>query len=262
MFGAGTGSSDVGRLGVLVTLARAGGYDPGRYRAVPESKRAAAATLTATRCRGRLHVGSLLTQLGTFAIASGLLAWLARSLMTQLLSKELEAHKAALSRELEAHKAGLERQEFEHRTRFSHVYDRRGRVLEELYMKLIKAAEAIRELSLRGSPGPEGDDPYFNAARDSGRELIQFYTDKKLYLDRELIEGMDQFTAVLHRAFVTFMLDRRPITESTPEHERQRRIRVWDEAFSAVQNDVPRLQEKIEALMRKQLGIDNGQSAN
>ena len=95
-------------------------------------------------------VKELVTILGGTVAAVAAVAWLARSLATHLLSKDLERHKAALQAqsvlELEKLRAELTRRTLEHEVRFRRVDEKDElRFLAELYRRLLRLYESCIE---------------------------------------------------------------------------------------------------------------------
>ncbi|HVS87554.1 MAG TPA: hypothetical protein VHF01_04965 [Candidatus Acidoferrum sp.] len=92
----------------------------------------------------------VLESIGKFAVVTGLLAWLTRSIVTQLLARDLEKYKleltAAHSAEVERLKADLRAAAFEHETRFSQLHEERGKVIAELYKQLATVDTAFKTM--------------------------------------------------------------------------------------------------------------------
>ena len=124
----------------------------------------------------------LLQKLGTFAIASGLLLWAIKSLVSQ-----------SLARDIEKFKADLRSTSFEHETRFARLHETRAQIITELYKRLVQTEEAIRSLLLRdtGEDFPEvADDEKIEKLHSAtGKkiwDLERFFDEHRLYFDDEL----------------------------------------------------------------------------
>lgn len=95
----------------------------------------------------------LMRVLGEFAIAAGFIAWLVKSLVSALLSKDLETHKASLQSQTQAE---VERLKFEltlvaqrQATEFSALHAKRAELVSELYPLLMALEHAVGILSIR-----------------------------------------------------------------------------------------------------------------
>lgn len=82
----------------------------------------------------RMNWLTVLQDLGAFAIASGLLTWLIRKLVSQSLARDLEAFKAGLTRataiDLESYRAQLDRSIFVTRAQFETEFEAYKRLFE------------------------------------------------------------------------------------------------------------------------------------
>jgi hypothetical protein len=131
--------------------------------------------------------------LGTIAIGSSALTWLAKSVFSQMLSRDLEAFKARLQREstieIEGLRGELKRLGFEHETRYAKVYEKRAVVLEELFKRLVRANRAFTDRFRTGhlAGEPSLDEQTVKAA-EAGNEFVDYFSENLLFIDESLRE--------------------------------------------------------------------------
>jgi hypothetical protein len=79
----------------------------------------------------------------------GAAAWLAKSLVTHLLRKDVESFKAQLQFDknlmMDKFRADLEKASLEHRVRFSKLHEKRAEVIAELYSLIVVANQEIED---------------------------------------------------------------------------------------------------------------------
>jgi len=113
------------------------------------------------------------------------IAFLARSIVKQVLDKDLENYKTKLSAE-------AEKARFEHQVRFSKLHEKRGEVIADLYKKLIEANRAAASFA---SPAEWAGEPSKKEkALEAGKKIIKFYQyfdERKIYLGKELSKKIE-----------------------------------------------------------------------
>lgn len=151
----------------------------------------------------------LIVALGGFGVVVAALAWLGRSLITHLLSKDLENHKNRIEtlyqQNMDAYRHELEKIQIEHEVRFTALHQKRMDVIAEFYALLLELSEISKLMSLSGLfPMPER--PRYQAqlvdALKKGLdklESVKHYFDKnRLYFSGDLADKVDQFIDAIH----------------------------------------------------------------
>ena len=89
----------------------------------------------------------IFTIFGSGAIVIIAVAWVVRSLVSHVLSRDIERHKAALQAqsvlELEKLRADLTKRTLEHEVRFRRVDEKLSEVLAEVYRRLFRLYESV-----------------------------------------------------------------------------------------------------------------------
>ena len=187
---------------------------------------------------------------GTAAIA-----FLARALIRQLLSRDLEQFKASLQMEhtgqAEKLRADLKAIAFERETMFSRLHQRRFEVIEELYRLLAQAQQAFAELvsPMSYTGGPSQEDK-MRAAGNSGAEFLRFFDQHRLFLEDSLCEEITKLRNELKDIWITFVV----YGDDDPDL-RKEKLKKWKEAWEKMEKVVPGLRRDIEQKMRTALGI-------
>jgi hypothetical protein len=112
------------------------------------------------------------------------LGYLAKSLMSQLLAKDLKHFETKLSQAsavaAEELKHSLSLVAHEHHVRFNHLHDKQAVVLEDIYAKLLEFEDASAALTLANNDTPENLMEFaLNRAQDAGREPAQYIRKKR-----------------------------------------------------------------------------------
>ena len=165
--------------------------------------------------------------LGGTAIAVAALAWLARSLIGQFLSKDIERYKTEIQaksdKEIETFKAGL-RIEIDKATfKFNTLHDKRAKVIAQLYEMLddLYGNTQLLLFEFKRRQTREDTDRKHHAHRRNPWELIKgihylteeelakvefvgksardtyaFYRSHKIYFPREICDDIDRFLSL------------------------------------------------------------------
>jgi len=193
---------------------------------------------------------TLLQNVGAFAIASGLLAWLLKKLVSQFLSRDLETFKADLKRahavEIENLKSDLRAASFEHETRFARLHETRAKIVAELYKRLVQAEDAIRILrtEVQFAEQKEREKLFVDVGLQTS-ELVQFFEERRIYFDEAVCRLMDKQILNVSRAWLYGM----PFTVSTGLREQAQKH------LDQLANAIPLVRQAIEAEMREMLGV-------
>ena len=119
----------------------------------------------------------IIASIGGSAALFGIIGWLAKSLISQLLLKDIANHKSKLQYDSEIEitrfKKEIEKTAFEHQVRFSKLHDMRGEVLADLYKLLVESVWVTRSLA---SPAEwAGEPPKNEKYADAMNKLGEFF---------------------------------------------------------------------------------------
>ena len=184
---------------------------------------------------------SLLVGFGGNAALFLVIGYFGRSLMMQVLAKDVAKFKA-----------NLQIAAVEHQVRFSKLHKRRAEVLAELYKLLV---EAIWETSTFTSPmqwegDPEKRDQYVTAM-NAITKYFRFFDQNRIWLATDLCNSLEEFAKQLRKPAINLSVYL-SIEHPTPETAKEL-SNVWSEAWNSVENDIPKLRQAIEGEFRSLL---------
>lgn len=178
----------------------------------------------------------------------GGMVFLLRKLFEQLLSRDLEKHKARLQIEFEQSKLRLENQLqtklFQFQTKFSLYHQKQASVISELYEKLSEAqmylSRSVHPIQLGGRSPKEK----FDEADEKRVDLARFYNRNRIYLDEDVCLKMDSILTAMHTSAVKFS-----VSQSEPKSGSD--IEMWVEAWKVMENEIPPIKEALERKFRQ-----------
>ncbi|MEZ5493003.1 MAG: hypothetical protein R3E61_00040 [Pseudomonadales bacterium] len=209
--------------------------------------------------------------LGGMAILVAAMAWLARSLINSILSKELEKFKSDL--QISAHRHAVE---------YSSLHARRAEYIAELYSKSVKLYQGIISLSMELGKRSFRAEQYENHEKRNAepweikegihtlspeeeikakslhkeyKEFMSFYNEKKIYFSEEVCSLIESFAnlagymGVMYQNVALRDEDDSPYINPMVE-------KTWFKAGEKV----PKLLEELEKEFRMLLGVSGGKA--
>jgi len=203
----------------------------------------------------------LIKSLGGLAILAVALAWLTKSIITHLLSKDVEAYKSRIAsesaREIEQFKAQLQMMAREHEVRFSKLHEKRADIISELYV-LLREANSSNELfdlvfqtgPLPGSPfnpdaADQSRDQFAEEAEDKCARVSIFFIRHKLFFSEELSEKMEKLISAISQPSALYQM--RHLRQVLGIGEPQE---VRSEILELLRNERPNIQHILKLLER------------
>jgi len=190
---------------------------------------------------------NLVEALGLFTIAAGILAFLLRSLLKHILSRDLAKFEAELASrhgiQAERLRADLNIAAFEHQTRFTRFHERRAEVLDQLYKRIWRTAGAFEDYTRPLQWG--GEDAMKQKRQDAAEranELINYFGENKLYVDESLAGDIEDLIITVRKAWSDFTVGGTEVKPTSKE---------WLEVHRRFKEKVPTLFQAIEGRMRK-----------
>jgi hypothetical protein len=213
---------------------------------------------------GGMDWKGVITSVGGATAAIGAVAWIVRSLLSQVLSRELEAYKQILLKDLESHKQNLKAEadrELAHlstrlqiaaareRTRFDLLHQRRAEVVAKVYSLTFKVHRAARSFTrpMEWSNEPSKQEK-FKELGEVGNELGVYFGENRIYFPEGTCISFDDFYKKIQIATQAMYDDLNPAAP--------RKTDAWSEAWKTVSQDVPPMLAKLEAQFREILGAE------
>jgi len=204
---------------------------------------------------------AVIVAFGGNLVLLAVLGFLARSLLSQLLAKDLKHFETKLSQasavaaeELKHH---LSLVAHEHNVRFSRLHEKQAQVLENIYAKLLDFEDASSAMALADNDTPEHLLEFsLRRAEDAGRELAQYIRRHEIFLPAEVSQQLqalqDRVTSLLSTCsfnLVSKMLANDGKPELFPETRE-----AWAEVHLYLEHEAPDVRRTLEADFRKRLG--------
>jgi len=200
-----------------------------------------------------------LLTLGGTAVAVAAVAWLARSIVTQWLSKDVEAYKTRLKAEsdvaLERVRSDLQIAAARRSIEFSRIHEKRLEIISELAGKISAFHERVSAyVSTWEWAGAPSKEERRKLVRDALAELNKYFIPRRFFLPKRTIEKIDAFRAGLYKISTDF----RFFVEQGRDfkHDPMKDMDIWTQASAYTAKEAPKLIAELEDDFRKILGIE------
>jgi len=202
---------------------------------------------------------AILLNFGGTATLLAILGWLARSIGTQLLAKDIEHFKselsAASSATTERLKHDLQLAATEHQVRYSKLQARRGEVIAEMYGLLVEAHWASQSFA---SPaefvGEPSKQEKYASAMDKIAEFYRFFDKNKIFLPAEFCLRTEEFLKKMRKQVISFGVHVSREKDYVLKEESEAKFNAWVEAIDYFDKEVPEARAMLENELRALLG--------
>ena len=184
---------------------------------------------------------------------------LARSLLGQVLTKDLERFKADL---LAASAASTERLKHElhiaaqeRHVLISKLHERRATVIAELYGMLVEAHWAAQDFAspIEWSGEPTKREKFVTATNKSV-DFFRYFDKNRIYLPSELCAKLEAFNREMRAKVVGFGVYVRLEEPGMPDESSRRKMDAWSAASDYFDKEAPKTRAALEAELRKIIG--------
>lgn len=195
----------------------------------------------------------LLKFIGGSAVLLAVVAWLIRSLIRHVLTKDIEKYKYDLKREaekeLEAIKASLNIEALTYQIRFSKLHDRRADVIEQLYRKIValETAAGCLETEFQMDDYEELKEKA-DSLIDRFFEVHSFIEDNKIYFSEELSNNIKEFNTLYFNLSIGIYY------QSKPDNKKGF-IEAFQKERDKFDSQNKKIKTVIESDFRKLLGV-------
>lgn len=200
----------------------------------------------------------LLALIGNVALLA-VLGWLAKSVMTQFLSRDIEKFKSTLSETsaitTERFKHDLQVTAIEHQVRFAKLYERRAEVIAELYGFLVEAHWASQSfVSLMDLAGDPSKEEKYATAMNKAAEFYRYFDKNRIYLPQATCDQLEQFVRNMRHQIIGFGVYASKEDSHLPAHAVEKKYNAWMKAAEYFDTEVPKARATLEAELRSILG--------
>ncbi len=181
----------------------------------------------------------IVTTLGLSALLVSAVAWLARSIITHVLSKDIERFKLQIQKEA-----------LEHQIRFRRVDEKVAEALSQVYGRLYPFVRAAKSyvLELESSNEPSKEEKLEITAK-AQREFKQCLLDNRLYMPNSLYERAADLARKLAQITSDFRRGLRQEGRAVTTED------FWATAVEGVEQEAEPLFSDIVAAIQKRLGV-------
>ena len=184
-------------------------------------------------------------------------AWLARTLVKQSLSRDLEKFKAVLS----SHDLSVERLKHElqivaneRAVVVAKLHEKRAEVVAQTYSLLVDTQSACADLAapFDWSGAPSKGEKY-KAAFSAARDFYVYFDKHKIYLPPEACTKIESFVEGMREKAIGFgiYVDGSPWNQGAVKEKHE----AWDAAWKHMKDEVPAAREALENELRSLIGV-------
>lgn len=205
-----------------------------------------------------MDIEQVITAIGGSAVLFGAMAWLARSIIKHVLSKDIEKHKINLQaesqKELVRLQSSLQLVEFEHQVRFSQLHERKVTIIGEMYSRLVglhRSASTFVKYYQTVEEQKKKD--YLEQLWDAADSHNEYFDKHRIFFREELCLKIDDFNNKLSEAcskLAFFFQEAKAIKVSDKQV-----WEAWNNALQTIESEVPVIKQLLEQSFRQELGV-------
>ena len=205
-----------------------------------------------------MSIEQVITAIGGSAVLFAAMAWLARSIITHVLSKDIDKYKINLQaesqKELVRLQSTLQLVEFEHQVRFSQLHERKVSIIGEMYSRLVRLHKSATDfVKYYQTVNDQKKENYLKQLWDSADSHNEYFDRHRIYFQKELCEKIDNFNNKLSEAcskLAFFFQEAEAIEISTVQV-----WEAWNDAMNSMEKEVPDIKRLLEEHFRNELGV-------
>jgi hypothetical protein len=179
------------------------------------------------------------------------LGFLFRSLISQLLTKDIEKFKTQLKadadKSVEQYKSTLQMTALEHQVRFSKLHEKRAQVIADLYERFVTAYSDTDTYHFwLGAAGSQAYEGQAHEAMKSLEQAYKFFEMSRIYLSESLSLELDNFfhaTRNLTQDVEALVRKSDPIVELPSQAEK--------ETLETLRSELPAMRQRLDAEFKK-----------
>ena len=210
---------------------------------------------------------SIFAALGGAAILVTAAAWLARSLIGQFLSKDLERFKSELSSataaSVERTKHELQLAAQERNLLLTKLHEKRASVIAELYGLLVEAHWAAQDFA---SPMERAGEPNksekYATALNKAADFYRFFDKNRIYLPKDLCSNLEEFLKAMRNEVIGFGVYLTREEEHMSESAIVKKHNAWGNASTYFDKVAPKTRDLLEAELRRLIGVVERESSS
>jgi len=195
--------------------------------------------------------------IGGIAVASGIFAWLIKTIISHWLEKDVQGFKASLQSqtqlEIEKTKHELEKIATEHQIKFAKLHEKRADVILEMNKNIESLINSIQQLvSLVDFPAEPSRLEKMKKAGECLDEFLKHYRQNSIYLSENLSKKIKDLVDTLIKPAISFSVLLTGVNNDLEKVPGEK----WEKAWGEVEKLVPEIRESIGKEFRSILGVN------
>jgi hypothetical protein len=205
-----------------------------------------------------MGTGEIITAIGGSAALFGAMAWLARSVITHVLSRDLEKFKTNLQAETQQElirlQSSLQLVEFEHQVRFSRLHERQVDIVSEMYSRLVllhrTASTFVRYYH---SVDAQTKNEHVRQLWDAADKFNDYFEKHRIYFAKDVCSKIQGLNSKLSEACsqLVFFFQEAAAIKVTEDQIWE----IWNKGMETIESEVPKIKELLEQSFRELLGV-------
>lgn len=201
-------------------------------------------------------LGIIISSIGGSAILFGALAWLTKSIITHLLSKDIDQFKANLQLEAQKEMAQIQStlgiEAFEHQIRFSRLHEKRAEIISQIYSDIFDLHSSVDNF-VRLLPSSSSDENNTNLHKiwDSADRLKTSFGKNKIFFNKTICEKISTLNEIMSRPVGEIVIH----LEINKEQDWKILGKKYNYALDILEQKVPLIKSELESDFRNLLGV-------
>jgi len=202
---------------------------------------------------------TIIMAIGGNVVLLAVLGWLSKSLISQMLSKDIAGFKSSLKSESDAISQKLKHDfqitALEHQVKFSKLHEKRADVIAELYSLLV---QSYWDASSFASPmewnGEVNKQEKYSMAMNSVADFYRYFDKHRIYIPENLCIKIDNFVQEMRKKVIGFGVYVKYDDSQLPTNQLESKHKAWMDAWDYIERKVPETKSELENHLRILLG--------
>jgi hypothetical protein len=187
----------------------------------------------------------------TGTILMGAVGYLIKTLIEHFLNKDVDKFRSRLNLEIEKYKSEIQLEAEKDKIQYSLLQEKRALVISELYTLLSNFDSSIRDLMALFQPaGDKTQEEKAKIAAENGNKFLSYYNQHKIYFNKETCKLITEINEKFRKAWIDFQFKDKIVKEKSEDD-------LWIISWKTITEEIPLIENGLEDIFRKILGIEN-----
>ncbi len=202
----------------------------------------------------------VVSAVGSSAVLFGAVAWMVKSIVNHVLTRDIEKFKLSLQNENQQEQlrmqSTLQLHEFEHQVLFSKLHERRACIIADIYGKLYEFYWAACAFVKHYGTSDEAKKTCLLKKLEVEAEGFKDFFDKhRIYFSEETCSLIDKLINSLDEAYIPLSM----CIQRVGPDSKQDTPAEWFNGAKLLMNEVPKIKSSLEHSFRQMLGVNQTQ---